>query len=202
VQADALGRDPDDGPVDGVDVELDHLQKALERVPPEEARAFHGEVRAVHLQDQAAGVDQLVLLSHLAAESHDVLLVRGVVGGEQDGGDHPGGGRGHEALDEPARPGVGLAQESVALAGRRPEIRVLDLGDRLRRVADAGRVAPPPGQHLGVVGEVDEVLGQLAPARAPEALHAPRHVGGEAGARLLAVVADVDAGLELPGDDT
>src|SRR5439155_1222816 len=37
-------------------------------------------------------------------------------------------------------------------------------------------------------------------ARAAEAPHPPRRIGGEADARLLAIVADVDAGLELAGD--
>ena len=64
--------------------------------------------------------------------------------------------------------------------------------------ADAGRVAPAAGQHLRVVGEVDQVAGGQAPARAAEAAHAAGHVGREAGAGLLAVVADVDADLELP----
>src|SRR5581483_2668421 len=54
---------------------------------------------------------------------------------------------------------------------------------------------------LRVVREIDQVLGQLAAAGAAEAAHAPGHVGREPRARLLAVVADVDAGLELTGDD-
>src|SRR3989441_1450866 len=37
-------------------------------------------------------------------------------------------------------------------------------------------------------------------AGAAEAPHPPRRIGGEADARLLAIVADVDAGLELAGD--
>ena len=149
---------------------------------------------------EPARVDQLVLLPHLASQRGDVLLVRAVVGGEQDGGDHSRRGRGHEPLREAARPSVGLGDELLDLAHRGSQVRVLDLRDRLRGVGDAGRVAPSPGQQLGIVREVDQVLGQLAAAGAPEAPHAPRHVGREAGARLLAVVAHVDAGLELAGD--
>jgi hypothetical protein len=123
------------------------------------------------------------------------------VGGEQDGGDDPGRGRGHEALGEARRPAVGVPEEAVAFLGGGAQVRVLHLRDGLRRVPDAGRVAPPAGQHLRVVGEVDQVAGGQAPARAPEAAHAPGHVGREAGAGLLAVVAHVDADFELSCHD-
>jgi len=75
VESDPVGRDRRGGPVDGVHVQLDHLEEPVERVLAEEAGALHGQVRAVHLQEQAAGVDQLVFLPHLAGQRHDVLLV-------------------------------------------------------------------------------------------------------------------------------
>src|SRR5206468_11885402 len=43
-----------------------------------------------------------------------------------------------------------------------------------------------------------EIPGEPPRARPSEASHASRHVGRESGARHLAVVADVDAGRELP----
>ena len=48
---------------------------------------------------------------------------------------------------------------------------------------------------------MDDVAHDRPLADAAEAAHAVLHVGEEALARLLAVVADVDAGLELAGDD-
>ena len=97
-------------------------------------------------------------------------------------------------------PTVGVPRGSRRTPGRpAPRSAYSTSRDGLRRVADAGRVAPAAGQHLREVGEVDQVAGEQAAARAAEAAHAAGHVGREAGARLLAVVADVDADLELPG---
>jgi len=69
--------------------------------------------------------------------------------------------------------------------------------DELARplVAEAGDLQDCDGaQHARQLGDVAR---QGPPALASEALHAPRHVGGKARARLLAVIADVDARLEL-----
>ena len=98
--------------------------------------------------------------------------------------------------------GVGAARNRSHSRAASPRSAYSHLGDRLRRVGDARRVAPPAVEHRrDSRGCSVEVAGQRPPALAAEALHAPRHVGGEAGARLLAVVADVDAGLELLGHD-
>ena len=191
------GGDPRDGLVDGVHVELDHLQELVERVVLEEAPALHREVGAVELEHEAALVDQLVLLPELAAERHHVLLVRVVVGVQQDGRRGPRRDRRHEALGELARRAVGAAGEQIALALRLGEVRVAHLGHRLGRVRDARGVSPPEVEHGAIVGVLGDVAGERPPALAAEALHPPRDVGGKPRARLLAVIADVDARLEL-----
>ena len=59
-----------------------------------------------------------------------------------------------------------------------------------------------PGQRqLQEVGVLGEVAHERPLAGVAEAGHAVLHVGDEALPRLLAVVADVDAGLDLLGDD-
>src|SRR5262249_38460211 len=89
----------------------------------------------------------------------------------------------------------------VAFGDRLAQIRVHDLTDRLGRVADArgaGALAAEPGR---VVRVLDQVSREPTLALAAEAAHALRRVGGEADSRLLPVVADVDAGRQLPLDD-
>ena len=54
--------------------------------------------------------------------------------------------------------------------------------------------------QLEEVGVLEQVAHQRPLARAAEAGHAVLHVGEEALPGLLAVVADVDAGLDLGGD--
>src|SRR5207253_2181193 len=92
-------------------------------------------------------------------------------------------------------------EQQVALPGGFAEVDVLDLGQGLRRVRDLRGRAPAKLQQRRVVGKVDEVAGRGAATLAPEAAHAPRHVGGEADAGLFAVVADVDTRVELLADD-
>ena len=200
VEPHAVARDALDGLVEGVHVERDHLLEALEGLVLEEARPLHGEIRAVQLEDEAAGVDQRVLLPQLAGEGPDVPLVGVVVRVEQDRGGGAGRDRRHEALGEPPRVGGRRRQEQLALGLGLAEVGVLDLGDGLRRVADPGRGLAPRREQGGVVGVLDEVPRQPAPALPAEPAHPASHVGREPGPRLLAVVADVDPDGELPVD--
>src|SRR5438445_5916415 len=98
----------------------------------------------------------------------------------------------------PSRPGP---QEKVALLRGFPEVDILDLGNGLRRVRDLRGRAPPRLQEGGVIGKVHQVAGQRPPTLSPEAAQAPRHVGGESHARLLTIVADIDARVQLLADD-
>src|SRR3989442_1320784 len=198
VQANAIGGQPRDRLVDGVDVQGDGPQEAVERLVLEEARALHGQVRAVELQHEAARHDQLVFLAHLARERLHIALVGAVVGVQHDGGDHAGRGGRHERLRELV--GARGAPEQLALGRGLAEVGVGDLGDRLRRVIDARSAGALARQPRGVVRMLGDVPRHPPRARAAEAPHPPRRIGGEADARLLAIVADVDAGLELAGD--
>src|SRR3989475_1949474 len=201
VQPDAVRGDLRRGAIDGLDVRLDDLQKALEGLVLEEPRALHREIRAVELEQEAARVDQLVLLLHLPREGEHVPLVRIVVAVEQGRRDDARGGGGHEALDERLGPRRRGLEQQVALPGGFAEVDVLDLGQGLRRVRDLRGRASAKLQQRRVVGKVDEVAGRGAATLAPKPTHAPRHVGGEADAGLLAVVADVNARVELLADD-
>jgi hypothetical protein len=75
MEPDAVGRDAGGGPVDGLHVERDRLQETVEGVVLEEAHALHGQVGAVELENEAARVDELVLLPHLVRERQDVAFV-------------------------------------------------------------------------------------------------------------------------------
>ena len=141
-----------------------------------------------------------VLLPQLAGEGPDVPLVGVVVRVEQDGRGGAGRDRRHEALGEPPRVGGRRRQEHPALGFRLAEVGVLDLGDGLRRRGDAGRRPAPRREQGGVVGVLADVARQPAPALPAEPAHPAGHVRREPGARLLAVVADVDPDGELPVD--
>ena len=157
VQPHAVARDRRDRLVDGVDVERDRVEEAVERLVLEEARALHGEVRAVELEHESAGDDQLVLLAHLAGEGANVALVRAVKGVEHDRGDDPGRGRGHERLGEPLGPGADTALEQLAFGRRLAEVGVRHLAHRLRRVVDPRGAGAHPGKARQVVGVLGDV---------------------------------------------
>jgi hypothetical protein len=87
MQPHAVRGNPLDRAVDGVDVQSHDVDEPVDREVLEESGTLHGEVGAVDLQQEAARVDQRVLLPHLAGERRDVRLVIAVVRVEQDGGD-------------------------------------------------------------------------------------------------------------------
>src|SRR5207245_11781629 len=74
------------------------------------------------------------------------------------------------------------------------------LGARLGGVVDAGGAGALAGQPRHVVRVIGEVPRHAPLARASEAAHPFRRIGRESDPGLFAVVADVDARLELPGD--
>ena len=110
----------------------------------------------------------------------------------------PGRGRGHEALGKLFRRRL---IEHVALAAHRSKVFVTELANRLRRVEDLGAAQHPALAHdFDVLGKFAHVPRRRSLAFAAETLHPLRHVGLKADPRLLAVVADVDAGGELTLD--
>jgi hypothetical protein len=103
--------------------------------------------------------------------------------------------RGHELLGESA---AGVLPEARDLVTDRRHVGVFHRGDRLRRVGDPGAVHEAPGEGRHQVGVLDEILADAPLRLAAIAAHARRHVGLERDALLLAVIADVDAGVLLP----
>jgi len=92
-----------------------------------------------------------------------------------------------------------LQQRDLAIDGG--EVLVVHVGDRLRRVELLAAAGKPLHQHVREHGKVGKFL-RAAPVRlAAETRHAVRHVGLEPDPPLLAVVRDVDAGVELPLED-
>src|SRR5205085_6913693 len=63
---------------------------------------------------------------------------------------------------------------------------------------DFGSVNKTPAEGRDQIGMLDEILADAALALAAIAAHTRSHVGLECDALLLAVIADVDAGLSLP----
>ena len=163
--------------------------------------AVHREIRRVDLQDEPGLVDRLVFLAHLARDRVEVGVVRLVMRVEHRRRDDAGRRRGHEPLGERAEL-VGDPVEAHGLVGDRLEIAILDVGLRLRRALLAlGRIREAAHQVGQQLRELLELAAAAALRHAGEAGHALRHVGLEPDPALLAVVADVDAGVHLRLDD-
>ena len=95
-------------------------------------------------------------------------------------------------------PAVGDLLEARDLVGDRLQVDVFDVGLRLRRVLLALAHVRKAAHQIGdQFGEFLELPAAAALRHAGETCHALRHVGLEADALLLAVVADVDAGIHL-----
>jgi hypothetical protein len=107
------------------------------------------------------------------------------------------GGRGEEGLGERLAGGGHAALEARDLVLEVLGVAVAHLGHGLRGVGDLGTAGEAAREHLEQLRHLLEVLADLAPGFAAEARHALGDVGLEADALLLAVVADVDAGLHL-----
>ena len=87
--------------------------------------------------------------------------------------------------------------EARDLAFDRLDVEVFQLGLALRRVLLLADMREAPHQARHQLGKFLELAPAPALRHAAEAGHALRHVGLEADALLLAVVADVDAGVRL-----
>src|SRR5438045_5997342 len=164
---------------------------------------FEREVGAVELQQEAALDDRLVFDAERLAERRKIRLVGVVIFVLHRGGDDAGRGRGQERLDKR----VWLPVEHGAEIGDlRFELAVIDIAhfaDRLWWVHVRHRFARSQLlRHLLLQERVplDIAAGPALPAAA-EAAHAVADIEEEGLALLLAIVADVDAGLDLLVDD-
>ena len=142
----------------------------------------------------------LYSLRSAAAERGEKLLLGLVVLVLHDRRHHAGRGRGEERLDERIAGRVERGAEVRALGLHVARVRIADRADRLRQAAD---VVDGFLRQRGLVGFLHEDrialdVGALLPLpRAAEPGQPVADVEDERVALLLAVVADVDAGLDL-----
>ena len=156
-------------------------------VPP------HGEIRAIHLEQESRADHRLVLVPHGVRDGEEVGLVARVVVVPEEEGDHPRRGRRQERFRR--------------LDGGERRLEILGVGLGCPRVAHGDRPVagrgPAPGSPgvaedaLGQLGEVHEVPVLQRLARAAEPGQAILHVGGVARLTELAVVDHVHARVRL-----
>ena len=131
-----------------------------------------------------------------AATALHVLLARRVVPVLHRRGDDARRRRGHERLARTARRSTSAHSASTSRG-----VAVGHRADRRRRRHQVDLHPLPAGAgELEEVGVLEQVAHQRPLARAAEPGHPVLHVGEEALAGLLAVVADVDAGVDLRRD--
>ena len=181
------------------DGDIHEVEELGQRTVGEQAVALHCEVRAIDLQHHPARDDRLVLGAQRLGHRIHVVGERAVVGVLHRAGDDAGRGRRPERFDE-AR---GLLADRVFVVAQlgveKAAVGVAHLADGARRRRQQALLRPRLEQ-LGKAGKGHHVAYRRTLALAAEAAHAVADVGEEALARLLAVVADVDAALELAGD--
>jgi hypothetical protein len=160
------------------------------------AMSGRGEVGAIELEQEARGVDRVVLLLHLVRECPDVFLVAGVVDVREVAGDDSRRRCGHERIVD------------VDLGDRR-----LQIGDVCQRLLEAAVVHRPVAGgsfdlraplSLDALVELRKVVPAAPGLRlggAAESVHPLLDVRRIADLARLAVVDDGDAGLDLPAND-
>ena len=161
--------------------------------------AVHGEVGRVDLQDETGLVDRQVLFAHLAGESGEVGLVGIVVGIEHGRGDDTRRRRGHELFGER----LVVAGDALVAGDLGFDLRgvvIVQFALRLRRVLLLAHRRKAMRQVFDQLGEFLEFAAAPPFRFAAKPGHTPRHVGLEADALLLAVIADIDPGFLLLRD--
>ena len=196
MQPHPLARDARDRLVDHRHVQLARLDEIGIRPVAVEHGAVHGEIGRVDLQEQAGLVNRPIFVAHLARQRREIGLVRIIIGVEHGRSDDAGRRRGHESLGERLAL-AGDALEARDLPLDRRGIVIVQLGLRLRRILLPAHIGEPAREILHQLGKFLEFAPAPAFGFAAEAGHALRHVSLEADALLLAIVADVDAGLLL-----
>ena len=199
VQPHAIARDAGNAFVDHGDMQIDRLDEIRIGSVAVEHGAVHGEIGCVDLQDEPGLMDRQILVAHLAGDGRQIRLVAVVVGVEHGRGDDARRGRGHEGFREWLA-FLGDAHKARDLAVDCRGVVIAQLALCLRRVLLPAHVGKAARQILHQLREFLELASAAALGFAAEARHALRYVGLEADALLLAVVADVDAGVFLLGD--
>ncbi len=194
MQPHALTRNALDALVDRRDLQLAGLDEVAVGKIAMHHGAVHGEVGRVDLQHEPGTMDRLVFLLHLTREGVEIGFVRIVIRVQHGRRNDAGRSRGHEHFGE-------------CVAGDRLEARdlgldvlgvlVVDLGLRLGSILLFAHQRKAPHQRSHQLGKLLELAAASTFRDAGKSGHALRHVRLEADALLLAVVADVDAGLLL-----
>ena len=203
VQPHPFARDAPDRLVDDRDDLLDEADKCANRLVLEGDVAFEREIGCIDLQEEAVGHDRLILDPQGSPESGEVGLERVVVFVAHRHGEDAGRRRAHEWFRERTG-GLGEhAPKIAAFVGNGLRIDIFHLADRLGQATErgdlgaAGMLLHPHPFELRIA--VDVGAGRPLPAAAEPGQPAPE-IEKKGIALLLAVVADVDAGLALPVD--
>jgi hypothetical protein len=200
VQPHLRGRDVMDRGIDRVDHAIAERDEIRDRPVREGIVLLAREIRTVELQQEARIDDRLVFDPQCGAERGQERLPGRIVLVEHDRRHHAGGGRGQERLGKRVVSRVEHAAEIRALRLHVGGVRIPDVTDRLRQPADVVHRLLPQRRLVGLLLE-DRValdVGALAPLpRAAEPAQPVADVEQERVALLLAVAADVDAGLGL-----
>ena len=197
MHAGLVGRHVGEGVVERLDVQARGLAELLGAERRVLDVAAHRQVRAVDLQHEPRPGHRLVLGAHRLGDREQVLLVAAVVLVAEEERDDARRGGGQKALGR-FHPG----QRGAEVGGVSHGGAVVTAGDGAgagrRLSARAARVAEDAAGHAG---EVDEILVPQGVAGAGEPGQAVLGVGGVGRLAHLAVVDDVDAGLDLLADN-
>jgi hypothetical protein len=203
VQADAIARHTSQRPVDRAHDPLDETQEIGERAVLVGDVPLQGQIRAIELQKEAVADDGLVLDAQRIGQRREIGLLAVVMLVLHRRRDDPGRGGGQERFDKAPLGRLEDGAEIVAFGIDRRRIQIAHRRGRLGRQEIADRGAG--GLLLLQPLLEDRVAGDVAalPAlpAAAKATHAALDVEKEALALLLAIVADVDPGLDLLGHD-
>ena len=193
----ALGRDVAHRVVQHLDMLRRALQEFLLAQVLKAGVMRHGEIGAIELQREARVIDRLVFRLHRRGDGFDIGLMRRIEIVRLERGDETGRRRGHEHLAR-ARCIGGVAQIGDVLFHR----RAVAQRDRTGAGRAAQGLRPGHARHRGVeLGIAHGIERRLARRVAGEAGQAIGDIGRIAGLRHLAVIDDVDAGLDLAADD-
>src|SRR5262245_2067595 len=194
VQAHPVGRNIAQGVIQHLDVgrgdleELGVAQLVEHEVPP------HRQVGAVDLEHEPSPIDRVVLLLHDVPEAGQVRIAARVVLVLHEVRDDAGRSRRHECVRR-LDGAESCLEVGEVLLDRCP---VLPLDRAVARRAQDRRAPLAARSRRGKVGPVRARRHRRLTVEAGEAM---AHVGGIADLPLLAVVDDVDAGVELLLDD-
>ncbi len=204
MQADAVARNVAQRMIDGRDDLFDEGDECGHRFVFIGDVAFEREIGRIDLQQQAVLDDRFVFDLKRAAERREIIRKRIVMLVAHRRGEDAGRRRAHERLDEDARI-VGQDRiEITAFVVDRARVEIAHLANRLRQAAKrrdlglAGVLLDPHALEVRIAVDI----GARRPLPTAAKSRQPRlEIEKEGIALLLAVIADVDAGVVLLAHD-